>query len=359
MGLPTVTQTWTMSFNNRSIFVSIIRTMGDLVFSLKNFLKTTMGYTVKGSCDGTTGAMDGVDRITSATTWATRNNGAAGAMSWIVLTDGAGIDWCFSFNSSSDAIVRLAHSTGGNYVAAATPNQQPTASDECFDVASSEWVNANNTSRPSDTVWHMWGSSDKKMWRLVTATGANLGVTGHAFCAYIAGEKFTSALIAPASFTLGTGGGTVGAIKTYYQGGNGNGGRIYSLATILNVIYTGSSVADLCRVRAGGADTNALATIGGEQPGGAVGAVNGGAQFWSAEKPALQGHKGQLIFPTTMGARNASADGKLGTKIDHWSSITNVAGLPEFLDSYGDKQFWAIAPGIILPGDGVTRLVSQ
>jgi hypothetical protein len=333
--------------------------MGDLIFSLKSFLKTTMGYTVKGSCDGTTGAMDGVDRITSATAWATRNNGAAGAMSWIVLTDGAGVNWCFSFNSSSDAIVRLAHSTGGNYVAAGTPNQQPTASDECFDAATSEWVNSNNSSRPWDTVWHMWSTSDKKMWRVVTATGASVAVTNYSFCAYIAGEKFTSSLIAPASFTLGTGGGTVGAIKSYYQGGNGGGGRVFSLSTTFNTTYVSTSVSDLCRVRAGGADANALATIGGEQPGGAVGAVNSVSASWIANKPALQGGVGYVIFPTTMAARNASADGKLGVKIDHWSTIVGSVLLPGFLESFGDKQFWTIAPGIILPGDGVTRLVSQ
>ena len=359
MPLPTVTKTWTMSFNNRSVYVSVIRTMGDLMVSLKNFLKTTMGYTLKGSCDGTTGAMDGVDRITNATKWATRANASNAPISWVVFTDGSGVDWCFAFNSSSDASVRLSHSTGGNYAVAGTPTNQPTATDECFVDASGSWINNNTTTRPWDTVWHLWSSSDKKLWRLVTATASAVSIIGQTFCAYIAGETFTPKVTSPASFTLATGGGTSPTTKSYYQGSDGNGGRTFTMTSNMNANYQATTTMDQVRVKVGGVDQNALATHGGEMPGGGVGASHGNAGFFASNTPALQGGKGVLMFPSTIGSLNVSADGKLGNLIDHWFVIPTSTSLPNFLDSYGGLQFWAIVPGVVLVGDGVTQLTNQ
>ena len=159
---PTVTQSWTISANNRYVYASIQGALQAYVFSIKSFLKTTMGYTVKGSCTAGTGAMDGVDRWTTAADVTPRNSGAAGSQAWFVLTDGSGVDLCFSYNSSADTIFRFAFSPGGLYVAAGTANQQPTAVDECFDVALTSW---SSTLTSIDRVWHHWGSNDKPMWR--------------------------------------------------------------------------------------------------------------------------------------------------------------------------------------------------
>jgi hypothetical protein len=341
MALPTVTQTWTTSFNNRYTFVSVLGAMQSYMLSLKNFLKTTMGFTVKGSCSAGTGAMDGVDRWTVATDVAPRNNGAAGSQAWFVLTDGAGVNWCFSFNSASDDIFRLAHSTGGNYVAAGTANQQPTATDECFDAASGSWVNATAS---ADRVWHMWGSSDKKMWRSAVMRSSALVM-------YQAGEKFTSALVSPATFTLGIGGGTVGAIKSFYNGTTFN--------SNFNATYAPSTLGDLCRVHTN-QDINATASIGGEMPGGSVGSLASSAVLFNAELPLLQGATGELMFPAQMGSRLANADGKLGSKIDSWYVLTNSTTVPGLVDTFGTLQFVVVQIGgaIILPGDGVTTPVA-
>ncbi len=338
MGYPVVTQTWTISYNNRYTFATVIGAMGSFIVSLKNFLKTTMGYTVKGSCDGTTGAMDGVDRLTSASNWATRFNGAAGAQSWLVLTDGAGIDWCWSYNSASDDIVRLAHSQGGKYVAAATANQQPTAVDECFDAASGTWVNSTAS---ADRVWTMWGSLDKKMWRAgIYRSGAMVSFT--------AGEKFISTLISPATFTLANGGGTVAAIKSYYNENTSS----------FNRQYSASLFGDLCRVHTN-QDVNCQATFGGEMPGTGVGrAGSGGAvQNWFSASPALQGGTGEPMFPTTLASTTSAADGVLGVKYDHWYTFSGDG----VLDTLGSLSFVCAQPGagIILPGDGVTTPVSS
>lgn len=338
MGLPTVTQTWTISPNNRYVFVSVLGAMGALMYSWTQFLITTMGWTCKGSCDGTTGAMDGVNRITAANKWATRNNGAAGAMSWIVLTDGAGVNWCYSFNSASDDIVRLAHSTGGNYVAAGTPAQQPTATDECFDAASGTWVNATAS---LDRVWHMWGNSDKKMARLAV-------IRSNALVAAIVTEKFTSALQSPASFSLATGGGTAGAVHGFYNlvvAGNAG----------LPCNSSGYSASNglLARVHAGGADINFKGGVAGESFV-ACWMNNTGGNYFPAEKPALQGGVGELLFPANYGGVLSGADGKLGNPIDWWYAWTTSSAVPALGDNFGALQFLVLGHMFIWPWDGVT-----
>lgn len=344
MGLPTVTQTWTISPNNRYVFVSVIGATGALMYSWTQFLITTMGWTCKGSCDGTTGAMDGVNRITAANKWATRNNGAAGAQSWIVVTDGAGINWCYSFNSASDDIVRLAHSTGGNYVAAGTPAQQPTATDECFDAASGTWVNSTAS---LDRVWHMWGNSDKKMARLAVCRN-NVCVM------YLQTEKFTSALVSPATFSLATGGGTVGAVRGYHTVASA--GLVAANGLIAGSSdYTATSAGYLCRVHAGGADGNAKCGASGENLGPSS---FFGPNYTVNEKPQLQGGTGELLFPANIATRANSPDGKLGNLIDQWFAWANAAATPALGDAFGSLQFIALGSAVVIPWDSATLFVS-
>jgi hypothetical protein len=337
MSLPTVTQTWTYSFNNRYVYTgssTLITTMGALLFSwvgVGGFLTTTMGYTVKGSCDGTTGAMDGVNRITAANKWATRATIAGAAQSWIVLTDGAGIDWLFTYQSVADDVSRLSHSQGGVYIAAGTPAQQPTATDECFDTQSGSWINGNIS---ADRVWHFWGSSDKKMFRMaIYRTGV--------LASFIKGEKFTGALVAPATFTLAVGGGTVAALKSFYSGS--------SVSSNNMVGYVANAAGDVCRLHTS-VDANCKAGNGGEL----IGGMAGLSALMNNERPLLQGGVGILLFPTQTGSIQASTDGKLGSLFDQWYSISNSATTPAVGDVFGNLQFYTVTPGIILPLDGVT-----
>jgi len=339
MSLPTVTQTWTYSFNNRYVFPSggtLTTTMGALMFSLVGvggFLPSTMGYTVKGSSNGTTAGMDNTNRITSASAWGTNANSSSSPISWIVLTDGAGVDWLFAYDSASADIVRLSHSQGGNYVAASTPTNLPTATDECFDAASGTWIGATAS---ADRVWHMWGSSDKKMFRFATC---RQGV----MTSLIVGEKFTSAIVAPATFSLAIGSGTVAAIKGYMDP-----------STINTWMGAYSATADgaLCRVHAGGLDSNCKTIYGGES-------FNGWATYFNAERPALQGGLGDLIFPVQYYSSVANTDGKLGSAVDLWYVLTNLGSVPALTDVFGSLQFVSLAGGgPLLPIDGSTILVA-
>lgn len=316
--------------------------MGAFMFAfvgVGGFLPSTMGYTVKGSSNGTTGAMDGTNRITAASAWATQANGASSAISWIVLTDGAGVDWCFSYNSASVDICRLAHSQGGNYVVAGTATFQPTATDEVFDVASGTWINATASAQ---RVGQFWGSSDKKMFRFAIFRSSVLA-------SYMKGEKFTSGLISPSTFSLAVGGGTVGAIKSYYNG--------TSFQSTSNTSYSATAYSDLTRAHAAGLDITVQAGNGSETPGGGVGATaSGNFGGFNAELPALQGGTGELMFPSQMGCIAPNADGKLGSVIDQWCAITNASNIPVLGDTYGSLQFFAVSTGggIIVPWNGST-----
>ncbi len=340
MGYPTIVKTWTMSFNNRYTFATVIGAMQAFAFSLKEFLKTTMGYTVKGSSNGTTAAMDGTDRWITAANVTPRANSSSSAIAWFVLTDGQGVDWCLAFNSASDDIFRLSHSSGGNYVAAGTATFQPTATDECFDAASTTWVNATAS---ADRVWHMWGSSDKKIWRAGVYRSGVLA-------SYLAGQQFTSTILNPCTLTVQTGGGTAAVVKSFYNG--------TSRTAMLNATYAAATNGDLFRYYAAG-DTNVKITFGGEMVGDNI-AYCGTEGAGTRDLPRLQGASSSPMYPAQLGGITVGFDGKAGTMFDHWYTISSSATVPAIMDTYGTKQFLVVTPGgaVILPHDGSTVVVA-
>ncbi len=333
MGYPVVTQTWTISSNNRyTPFVSLLTAMQTYALGLKNFLKTTMLYTVKGSCSAGTGAMDGVDRWTLISDVTPRNNGSAGSQAWFVLTDGNGVDICLSFNAASDDIFRLAHSPGGNYVAAATANQQPTATDECFNSATSSWIGATAS---GDRIWHFWGSSDKKMFRAAIyraqVVSSILGV-----------EKINSDLISPATWSLAVGGGTASVYKFWH---NTTG---YSLSNVNGAYSATLSAADV-RVHEN-ADINIA--CGGDLESVYIGRPDTASV--TTDEPELQGTKGNLIIPHAISTSTATAQGKVGRKYDWWFAMGANTGVPVPGAVYGGNAFIAIDNCVLWPWDSST-----
>lgn len=294
-----------------------------------------MGFTVKGSCDGSTGAMDGVDRWSTASNIGTRFNGAGGSLSWMVLTDGQSADHCFSYNASSDDIFRLAYSPGGNYVAAGTPAQQPTATDEVFDTANASWVSATTS---ADRVWQLWCSSDKKMWRaVVSRQGALISAIGV--------EKITSALIAPATFSLAVGNGTAAMYKFYYPAAGFN----YTLSTGVNAGYSSSTSAPVGRVHTS-VDVTVLLGGSNEIPYGGRSDTNS----WTTDRPELQGQSGMVIIPTALASQTTNAQGKFGTRIDWWTALGGSTSTPAFGETFGNLNLLALGPLTLWSWDGLT-----
>lgn len=294
-----------------------------------------MSYTVKGSCSAGTGAMDGVDRWTLFTDVTPRAATSAASQAWFVFTDGNGVDHCFSYNSSSDDIFRLAHSPGGNYVAAGTANQQPTATDECFDSASGTWTGSTAS---GDRVWHLWATSDKKMWRSACyRAGVLMSINGI--------EKLQSDLIAPGTWSLAVGGGTAAVYKFYAN----STGTTYSLTVGINASYSASVAAQLARVH-----TSADFTI---TCGGCLEQVYNGrpdVAAYSTETPELQGSKGNLIIPHAIATQTTNAQGKVGRKYDWWFAMGSSSSLPAVGSVFGGNAFFAVDVLILWVWDGST-----
>jgi hypothetical protein len=324
---PTVAATWTIVPNVRFIFgvsSTTLDVMQAYVLSVKNFLKTTMGYTVKGSCSAGTGAMDGVDRWTVAADVTPRNNGAGGSQAWMVLIDGNGVDICLSYNSSANDIFRMAISPGGVYVAAGTPNQQPTAIDEVFDTATTSWVSSTAS---LDRVWHHWATSDKKMWRsAIFRDGVFLSAVGM--------ERFVSALQAPAAM--------VGppVYKFFYT--------IVSYSTNNPTNLYASSSGGNARVHA--TDQDQTINLGG----GAEAYLGGTSAtvFGSIDKPPLQGGASCVMNPVCLATSTSGAEGKLGNRIDWWYVLTASLAVPG--DMLGASRFVMLGETMVVPWDGTT-----
>jgi len=165
MPLPTLVKTYSFSNNNRISFVSLNDTMARYLFGIKNFLVATMGYTVKYTCDGTTGPTSGADHTDRWSTFSnatTRGANATTAQSFAVLTDGNGVDIMLTYQGASDDIARISFSNGGLFTPAGTSNQQPTATDEAIILSAITIINATAT---LDRVWSIQASTDKKIFR--------------------------------------------------------------------------------------------------------------------------------------------------------------------------------------------------
>ncbi len=339
MSLPNITQTWTIAPTVRSTYTSLNQVMGDLLYQLKNFLVATMGYTVKYTCDGTTGpssSSDHTDRWTDATKARTRFNGAGGAQSFAVLTDGDGVDILLTYDGSSDDIALISYSPGAQFTPAGTANQKPTATDECTVVSGVSLI-ASNTS--ADRVFWFWASSDKKMFRAAVWRQGTLAVV-------FGVEKLVSALISPATFAL-AGGGSAAKRGFFYTAVNNSTG---------SPVATGSGALGeaVARVHTGAGDANIVLAGGGEN-----GALPNGITTFNVEKPALQGGTGELIFPLQQYCYTANYDGKLGSVIDWWYTITSNNAIPAGGDTFGSLQFVALGASAILPWDGVTTPVTS
>lgn len=332
MTIPAITQSWLISANNRYVFSTVIGATQAAIFSVKGFLKTTVGLTVKGSCTAGTGAMDGTDRWASAADVTPRNNGSAGSQAWFVLTDGNAADVCLSFNSASDDIFRLAHSPGGLYVAAGTANNQPTATDECPSfTTTASWFNATAS---GDRIWNLWGTADKKMWRCVVGRLS-------AFQSLFGLERLTNNVIAPAIF--------VGpSIANIFLNSNASGTTVGS-ATGSSSTSGGSRTA---RVHVNGADANVPCGGAGEA---FLGQASSGT--FGTERPELQGSAGEILVPLGCASGTTNQSGKLGNHYDWWYAYSN--SLIVFGDVFGNFQLFAAGDGIILPWDGSTQTVQS
>lgn len=324
MSLPTKQKTWTIAACNRITFSSLNDTMATFLYGVATFL-VAHGYAVKGSCDGTTGAMDGVNRWATKANAVTRGAASGNAQSWIALTDASGCNVLIAYQGASDDVARVSFSPAGLFVAAGTPANQPTATDEQVIVTGTTLINATAS---ADRLWSAWVSSDSKMFRVAIARSGVFvgGVWGV--------ELYSSIAVSPAV--------TNPAVFGWFQG-------VASLNVITswNAVYAANSRGGVGKVAVSSVGINI--TIGGT-------AESVGAVAIAGITPELQGSGGPIIQSLGLASGTAGARGKLGNRIDAWfSNDTQADGAvttgKDFILLTGSGS---TGQGLLLPWDSST-----
>lgn len=320
MPYPAVAKTWMFTVNNRVAFSSLNDTMSKLLYGIKNFLVATVGYTVKYTCNGTTGpssSSDHTDRWSSASNATTRGANTTSANSFAVLTDANGCDVCFSYVGATDDVARISFSPGGLYVPAGTATNTPTATDENVVVSATSLINSATS---LDRVWHCLATNEQKGFRVIVARGASSVGT------YWGVEAVSSRTIVPFSpsvwgFSISaTSGVTFGNIF----GSTTTGGTIRLLANNISVIGIIEGL-------------NTFNTQGG---------------VWQNTKTELQGAIGFPMRPLSIGSSTSGFQGPIAYLIDWWFG-RNASGATNWADGdmYGGNKFFGATHGMVWPWD--------
>jgi hypothetical protein len=336
MPAPTPQKTWTLTPNVQLPFTTLNQCMGDLLFQLggvNQFLPkpagvSANGLTCKGSCDGTTGAMDGTNRWTDHTKTTTRFNGAGGAQSWIVYTLASGADLLLAYDASSDDVCFIGLSPGGLYVAAGTPAQKPTATDE--QVVNASALSVVGSTASADRRLHMWIDSTKKLvrWAVYRQNVLQSITRIEQFTSTVDGS--VSVIANPVWGFFGiTGNVTQSNLVGGYSGGCGGVTRAVVSSVAKNMSCGGSA----------------------EVLGGSAGSLN-------SAKPQLQGASGFAMFPLGISqTSDATCLGKVGNQIDAWVYADSAANDGDTSDS---KEFLLVGTlgALAIPWDGATAPIN-
>lgn len=337
MALPTKLVSWNYDLQNRIVYASLVQVMRETIYEVKQRLVAD-GWTVKGSSDGTTGGMDGVDRWVTATNAGTRANSSTLPISWIVLTDANSYNICFSYNSATDDVYRISVSFLNNYVAAATATHQPTSVTE-------QTLNTFYTSTPG-TIIGSTASSDRlvSIWTRPDAKGFRIAIARAGAWTSLFGVDMHD----PVAYASGI---TVSLAHGFYV----NGG------------YTSwASSSGLCANNtAGSAATAQFRTVARRLDAGLsldcahtlemTRDVAGTASNMSADEgmtfaPELQGGTEYMLKRKGLFSITAGGRGKVGNNLDWWCGRTAISDG----DTYGNREFVVVdgTNGFVWPWDG-------
>jgi hypothetical protein len=316
MSLPTLQKSYTFSPCNRITFVSATQCYQDEFVAFKNFLKTC-GFTVKGSSDGTTAAMDGSDRIvTPATHWNTRGATTTSAQSWIVIehTGMAGAEVLFCYQGGSVNTLKVAISPGGLWTVAGTATFQPTATDELIIMAAG--TNLDGGAASLDRLWSGWCATDGSEFDFAIARN---GV----WVRWLRiGMLDPVAIIAPAAWAVPIQGFSISAMA--YAN-----------------LFTTASVSARVDPGTGTYGTRTFYV-------GCEGYNNGTVPAKVTGAGKLQGAAGKLLTPLSLW--DSADEGKLGNMIDIWAGVAaNPDGTTYPNDS--SRQFIHVG-NFVLPWNG-------
>ena len=340
MALPAKQVNWTYSLNNRVSYTSLNQTAREVMFLIKNRLKTA-GYTVKGSSTGIDGAMDGVDRWITATNALTRGLTTVTPVSWIVLTDGNGADILFAYVGATDDAWSIGVSHAGDYVAAATATFKPTSAN-AQELSSffSPVKSLVGTETSGDRIVHLWLRPLARGFRaMVMRAGTGklaFGVDQHVPETY-----------AP-SVSVSTGHGFCIDLANL-DGGNNN--------SSLDPAAASTSQAFRVVVRTNQSTRLASCSRIFEAVGGTVTGTGGEWATGTTFAPELQG-TGFMLRKIGLWSNLAGARGRVGTHEDWWVGRTTGAADG---DTYGNREFVVINAdaGLVWPWNGTPSVAGS
>jgi len=330
MAMPAKQKTWTVSANNRIPFVTLNDTMSKYLFGVKEFLKTN-GYTIAGSSNGTTGGTpgtpDGVDRWITSANVTTQGANAASAQSWVILTDGNGVQILLTYQGAAAQNARFSFSPGALFVVAATSQNQPTATDEqVFSPATNDVINSTGS---LDRSWFGWVDSQSKLCRFAIARN-------QVFVGQLWGVELVASVVAGAGTTWSP--------------------AVWGFALPANSdTWAGGSVVGLARPTVSSSSVNVSAKWAVEQ----FGNSSTDTSIHNS-KAEMQGALGFPVVPIGIGSTTAGGQGKLGNLYDFWYGRGSGGSDG---DVYQNKQYVGVAGfrgntgSLIWPWDGATTPV--
>lgn len=308
MALPTIQKTWRQLLTGanpggRVPFVSVLDTMQQVAFRIKDFLCNSSGattrYTVLWSASsgtGPTSASDHTDRIGSAASWTPRATSAAASQAWVVLVGAMGEQILLAFQGNTDDVMRVAFSPGGQYQLAATTSNQPTAADEQL-VVGGTTSSIVNSATSGDRILQLWVRDDGKGFRVALyRTSALAGPVWFI-------EEFATGCTPPAAVTPAVCGG--GYVPGQLTANN---------ITALPAVNTSAIV---IRTTVASAPFNALCSMGCEGFGAPATPNNLSAPAQYVTPPEAQG-LGFAPYPLSIHSTTTGTRGRWGNLIDMW-----------------------------------------
>jgi hypothetical protein len=337
---PILTKAWNITPNLRRPYTTLADSMGWFFYQNKTAMLAS-SWTVKFTCDGTTGPSspsDTTDRWTSIAAASTRGAAAGNAQSYAVLQNSDGLQVLLTFQGASDDIGRITFSPGGLFTLASPSTNQPTATDETFISTGNSLVNSTTN---SDRVMTIWCTSDSTQWScLLNRAGSVVNYLG---CEKIISYCGTGVFAVP----------YVGFRYTEFDmANNPTSGTGYSPCGIINLTNSNATGFLGCSARVFTASASRLCRIGAGAicvasfPDGFTRTYND--RFFASNYPALQGSRSAPCHPIFWcGEKSTNLDGVIGSPRDWWLCLGASGAFPaagNFLPGYDVGDTIGVTP---------------
>jgi hypothetical protein len=325
VGLPTIEKAWQFSHQSNTPSGSLQTDLANIFILAKNALKAfgSNPWTCKGSSDGSTAGLDGVDRL-SAT-----NKIVGASATWIVMRNAVlGCEFMYAFNSNIAEQGTMLFSPAAGFTGGST-SAAPTATDSKTLLGIGRWA-GSNVSTGGQYRAHVMQSTDGECTRVFFCT-ASLVVGWWQF------EK-------PGNVPAGWAAPVVGAARSVGSAAPPTDATLLNCSAMLGqAIYSAQGPAG------GGAGTTMPLTISYEE----TGAGNSSVINQVVNEIDGSTHLGPvgLWHGTTAGQR-----GRHGYIRDmYFTGTGSVTG--DTFPADGSKQFVQMGQ-MVVPGDGTAWLIS-